>query len=46
MKGQFEKSKDDVWYLVVSSKDVYGRLMDIFESIKNEMKLLKKHGML
>ena len=36
MKVQFEKDKDDAWYLVISDKDdVYGRLMDIFESIKN-----------
>ena len=38
MKGQFEKAKDDAWHLVVSSKDyVYGRFMDIFESIKNKI---------
>ena len=38
IKGQFEKGKDDVWYLVVSFKDdVYGRHMDIFESIKNKI---------
>ena len=38
MKDQFEKGKDDAWYLVVSSKDdVYGRLMDIFASIKNKI---------
>ena len=38
VKGQFEKGKDDALYPVVSSKDdVYGRLMDIFESIKNKI---------
>ena len=38
MKGQFEKGKDDSWHLVVSFKDdLYGRLMDIFESIKNKI---------
>ena len=38
MKGQFEKGKDDVWYLVISDKgDVYKKLVDIFESIKNEI---------
>ena len=45
-KGQFEKGKDDVWYLVISDKDdVYKKLVDIFESIKNEI-TEKKHGML
>ena len=44
-KGQFEKGKDDAWYLVISDKDdVYKRLLDILESIK--IKLQKKHGML
>ena len=38
IKGQFEKGKDDVWYLVISDKDdVYKKLVDIFESIKNEI---------
>ena len=37
MKGQFEKGKDDVWYLVISDKDVYKKLVDIFESIKNKI---------
>ena len=38
IKGQFEKGKDDAWYLVISDKDdVYKRLVDIFESIKNEI---------
>ena len=38
IKGQCEKGKDDVWYLVISDKDdVYKKLVDIFESIKNEI---------
>ena len=38
IKGQFEKGKDDAWYLVISDKDdVYKKLIDIFESIKNEI---------
>ena len=38
MKGQFEKSKDDAWYLVISNKDdVYKKLVDILESIKNKI---------
>ena len=38
IKGQFEKRKDDAWYLVISDKDdVYKKLVDIFESIKNEI---------
>ena len=38
IKGQFEKDKDDAWYLVISDKDdVYKKLVDIFESIKNEI---------
>ena len=38
MKGQFKKGKDDVWYLVISDKDdVYKKLVDIFESIKNKI---------
>ena len=38
MKCQFEKGKDDAWHLVVSDKDhVYKKLIDIFESIKNEI---------
>ena len=32
MKGQFEKGKDDAWYLVISDK-----VSDIFESIKNQI---------
>ena len=38
MKGQFEKDKDDAWYLVISNKDdVYKKLVDILESIKNKI---------
>ena len=38
IKGQFEKGKDDAWYLVISDKDdVYNKLVDIFDSIKNEI---------
>ena len=38
IKGQFEKGKDDAWYLVISDKDdVNKKLVDIFESIKNEI---------
>ena len=38
MKGQFEKGKDDAWYLVISDKDdVYKKLLDILESIKNKI---------
>ena len=38
MNGQFEKGKDDVWYLVISDKDdVYKKLVDILESIKNKI---------
>ena len=38
IKGQFEKGKDDVWYLVISDKGyVYEKLVDISESIKNEI---------
>ena len=38
IKGQFEKGKDDAWYLVISDKDdVYRKLVDIFKSIKNEI---------
>ena len=35
--GQFKKGKDDAWYLVISDKDVYKKLVDIFESIKNKI---------
>ena len=37
INGQFEKGKDDTWYLVISDKDVYKKLIDIFESIKNKI---------
>ena len=38
IKGQFEKGKDDAWYLVISDKDdVYKKLVDIFESSKNKI---------
>ena len=38
MDGQFEKGKDDAWYLVISDKDdVYKKLVDILESIKNKI---------
>ena len=38
MKGEFEKGKDDVWYLVISDDDdVFKKLVDIFKSIKNEI---------
>ena len=38
IKGQFEKGKDDAWHLVISDKDdVYSKLVDSFESIKNEI---------
>ena len=38
MKGQFEKGKDDAWYLVISDKDgVYKKLADVLETIKNKI---------
>ena len=38
IKGQLKKGKDDAWYLVISDKDdVYKKLINIFESIKNEI---------
>ena len=38
MNSQFEKGKDDAWYLVISNKDdVYKKLSDIFESIENKI---------
>ena len=38
IKGRFEKGKDDVWYVVISDKDdVYKKLVDILESIKNKI---------
>ena len=36
--GQFEKGKDDVWYLIISGDDdVFEKLIDIFECIKNKI---------
>ena len=38
MNGQFEKGKYDVWYLIISGDDnVFKRLVDIFDSIKNKI---------
>ena len=38
MSGQFEKGKDDAWYLVISDEDdVYKKLVDVLESIKNKI---------
>ena len=38
INGQFEKVKDDAWYLVISDKDdVYKKLVDILESIENKI---------
>ena len=38
MNGGFKKGKDDAWYLVISDKyDVYEKLVDISESIKNKI---------
>ena len=38
MNGQFEKGKDDAWYLVISDKDdVYKKLESNLESIKNKI---------
>ena len=38
INGQFKKDKDDVWYLIISGDDdVFKKLIDIFESIKNEI---------
>ena len=43
MKGQFEKGKDDAWYLVISYiDDVYEKLMNLFES--NKHKITEKLG--
>ena len=34
IKGQFEKGKDDTWYLVISDKgDVYKKLVDFFKKL-------------
>ena len=37
INDQFKKGKDDAWYLVISDKDVYKKLVDIFEIIKNKI---------
>ena len=37
INSQFEKGKDDVWYVVISDKDVYKKVVDIFKSIKNKV---------
>ena len=37
INGQFKKGRDDMWYLVISDKDIYKKLVDIFESIKNKI---------
>ena len=38
INGQFKKDKDDVWYLIISADDdVFKKLIDIFESIKNKI---------
>ena len=45
MKVQFEKGKDDAWYLIISYKDdIYEKLTNILKVLK--IKLQKKHGML
>ena len=37
MNGQFEKGNDDAWYLIISDDDdIFKKLADIFESIKNK----------
>ena len=38
MSGQFKKVKDDARYLIISGDDdVFKKLLDIFESIKNKI---------
>ena len=38
MNGEFKKGKDDAWYLIISDDDnVFKKLVDIFESIKNKI---------
>ena len=37
INSQFKKGKGDAWYRVISDKDVYKKLVDIFESIKNKI---------
>ena len=47
INGQFEKGKDDAWYLIISDDDdVFKKLVDIFKSIKNKITKKKKHGAL
>ena len=39
VNGQFEKGKDDVWYLIISGDDdAFKKIVDIFESIKIKLK--------
>ena len=46
INGQFEKGKDDAWYLIISDDDdVFKKLVDIFKSIKNKI-TKKKYGAL
>ena len=43
MNGQFEKGKDDAWYLIISDDDdVYKKLVDIFDGVRNKI-TKKKH---
>ena len=38
MSGQFEKGKDDAWFLVISDDDdVFKKLVDVSKSIKNKI---------
>ena len=38
INGQLKKSKDDVWHLIISgADDVFKKLIDIFENIKNKI---------
>ena len=38
IQGQFEKGKDDAWYLVISDKDdVYKKLVHTLKNIKNKI---------
>ena len=42
MNGQFEKGKDDVWYLIISGDDdVFKKLVDLFDGVRN--KIIKKN---
>ena len=41
--AQFEKGEDDAWYLIIScDDDVFNKLVDILESLKN--KITEKTG--